>query len=136
MSDSPQSVKGAEKRAFSAISEDLHADVPPRMIQSKTRGGTKIDFIPWYKVQRLLQFYTNGYWSYEVVDREIIKDRICLTVMITIHAAEGDFTRMATGSETLDTDSYGDFQSNAESMAFRRAAARFGLGLGLYDGGA
>ena len=25
-------------------------------------------------------------------------------------------------------------QSNAESMAFRRAAARFGLGLSLYDG--
>ena len=68
------------------------------------------------------------------MSREVIGDRLCLTVQITIEAAEGSFTRSATGSETLDTDSYGDFQSNAESMAFRRAAARFGVGLHLYEG--
>jgi len=55
-------------------------------------------------------------------------------VKIHIEAKDTSITRMATGSETLDTDSYGDFQSNAESMAFRRAAARFGLGLHLYNG--
>jgi len=38
------------------------------------------------------------------------------------------------GLERLDLSSYGDPQSNAESMAFRRAAARFGLGLHLYEG--
>jgi hypothetical protein len=57
-----------------------------------------------------------------------------MTVQITIHAAEGDFKRDGTGLERLDVGSYGDPQSNAESMAFRRAAARFGLGLHLYDG--
>jgi hypothetical protein len=29
---------------------------------------------------------------------------------------------------------YGDPSSNAESMAFRRACANFGLGLDLYEG--
>jgi len=134
--DGPTTVKGTQKRAWSAISEDLHDPVPKRLIEQKKRGGSQIGFIPWYRVQRLLQFYTNGHWHYEIVDREIIKDRLCLTVKITIDAAEGSYTRHATGSETLDTDSYGDFQSNAESMAFRRAAARFGLGLHLYNGGA
>ena len=57
-----------------------------------------------------------------------------MTVRITIHAREGAFYRDETGLERLDVDSYGDPQSNAESMAFRRAAARFGLGLHLYEG--
>ena len=57
-----------------------------------------------------------------------------MTVRITIHAREGAFYRDETGLERLDVSSYGDPQSNAESMAFRRAAARFGLGLHFYDG--
>jgi len=137
MSDSKQngtakSVKGAEKRSMAAISEGLHDPIPSRLIQQKKKGGTQIDFCPWYYVQKILNFHTNGFWDYRIKDREIIKDRICLTAELTIHAAEGAYTREATGSETLDTDSYGDFQSNAESMALRRAAARFGLGLHLY----
>ena len=30
-------------------------------------------------------------------------------------------------------DSYGDSTSNAEAMAFKRAAAKFGVGIWLYD---
>jgi hypothetical protein len=130
----PKTVRSADKRAWAAISEDLHEPVPKRLIEKKKKGGATIDFVPWYRVQRILHFHTNGYWHYEVKSREVIGDRLCLTVQITIEAAEGSFTRCATGSETLDTDSYGDFQSNAESMAFRRAAARFGVGLHLYEG--
>jgi hypothetical protein len=129
-----KSVKGEGRRSWAAISEDLHKPVPDRLVDTKQKGGTTIRFVPWYTVQRLLHFYTNGHFHYEVESREIIKDRICLTVKIHIEAKDTSITRMATGSETLDTDSYGDFQSNAESMAFRRAAARFGLGLHLYDG--
>ena len=132
--DTPKTVKGTEPRAWAAISEDLHSPISPKKIQTKRKGGTEIEFVPWHMVNRILHYYTNGYWDYEVVSREVIKDRLCLTVRITIQSAEGTHTREATGSETLDTDSYGDFQSNAESMAFRRAAARFGLGLHLYHG--
>jgi len=69
-----------------------------------------------------------------------------MTVRITIHAREGAFYRDETGLERIDVASYGDPQSNAESMAFtplrssvgfascRRAAAWFGLGLHLYEG--
>ena len=57
-----------------------------------------------------------------------------MTVRITVHAREGAFYRDETGLERLDVDSYGDPQLNAESMAFGRAAARFGLGLHFYEG--
>ncbi|MEO0759702.1 MAG: hypothetical protein AAFV85_27410 [Cyanobacteria bacterium J06634_6] len=61
---------------------------------------------------------------------------------MTIPTCEGNHYREATGTEALKRLSddgsavelaYGDPSSNAESMAFRRAAARFGLGLYLYD---
>ena len=70
-------------------------------------------------------------------------DRIFLTGRLTIPTAEGNVYREATGTEELKrTDretgepielAYGDPSSNAESMALRRAAAKFGLGLYLYN---
>jgi hypothetical protein len=123
------------RREWVDISEDLHKPVPDSKIDTKRKGGAELKFIPWYQVNRLLHYYTNGYWHYEVTAKEVIGDRLCLTVQIVIESQAGKHVREATGSETLDTDSYGDFQSNAESMAFRRAAARFGLGLHLYNGG-
>lgn len=40
--------------------------------------------------------------------------------------------RESTGTAALDDTSYGDPVQKAEAMAFRRACARFGLGLHLY----
>jgi len=87
--------------------------------------------------------------------------RFFLPGRLTIPTAEGNIYREATGTELLKEDkdvwigekpnrqklkddlgrpvtesrelAYGDPSSNAESMAFRRAAARFGLGLYLYE---
>jgi hypothetical protein len=66
-----------------------------------------------------------------------------LTGRLTIPTAEGTLYREATGTEELKEINpktgeirelvYGDPSSNSESMAFRRAAAKFGLGLYLYD---
>jgi hypothetical protein len=128
-----KTVRGPEKRPWVEISEDLHKPVPQSKIDTKRKGGAELEFIPWYIANRLLHYYTNGYWHYKIVSREVVQDRLCLTVEIVIESQQGKHVRQATGSETLDTDSYGDFQSNAESMAFRRAAARFGLGLHLYN---
>jgi hypothetical protein len=70
-------------------------------------------------------------------------DRIFITYRLTIHAQEGNFSREATGTEVLKEVNartgeirelaYGDPSSNSESMAFRRAAAKFGLALHLYE---
>ena len=62
--------------------------------------------------------------------------RIVVTVRLSIVAAEGVFYREATGTEEEpdeDEKMYGDPSSNAEAMALKRAAAKFGLGLYLYQ---
>jgi len=56
-----------------------------------------------------------------------------LTVRLSVSSLEGIVYREATGQEDEDLESYGNSSSNAESMALRRAAAKFGLGLSLYD---
>jgi len=118
--------------------ENLQKPIPGRLLENKPatggRNAQQLTYCPWHRVQRILNHYTSGFVSYEVVERDVTTQHMMMTVRITIHAAEGDFTRDGTGLEPIDTSSYGDPQSNAESMAFRRAAARFGLGLHLYDG--
>ena len=37
------------------------------------------------------------------------------------------------GNEFAEVEHFGDAYSNAEAMAFRRACARFGLGLALWE---
>lgn len=87
-------------------------------------------------------------------------DRLFLVGRLTIPTCDGIVYREASGTELLKEEktiwvgepnnrrplkddydrpiteprelAYGDPSSNAESMAFRRAAARFGLGLYLY----
>ncbi|URD53775.1 hypothetical protein [Chroococcidiopsis sp. CCNUC1] len=95
----------------------------------------------------LLDRCTGGHWDYQITNIHTTSDRLILTARITIYADEGSFTREATGTETLKevyfdktTQSkqirewaYGDTSSKSESMAFRRAAAKFGLGLYLYQ---
>jgi hypothetical protein len=126
-------------RPIQDILADLQKPIPQRHLETKPASGEAgapmLTFCPWHRVQRILNHYAAGQCSYEVRERTITRKHILITVRITIHAQEGDFVRDGTGLERLDVTSYGDPQSNAESMAFRRAAARFGLGLHLYEKG-
>lgn len=56
-----------------------------------------------------------------------------MTVRISIPCAEGVVWREASALEPLNGTGYGDAATNAESAALRRAAAKFGLALNLYD---
>lgn len=126
------------RRPIGDILADLQKPIPDRLLEQKpatrARNAQMLTYCPWHRVQRILNHYTGGFCSYEVRERTLTDEYILMTVRITIHAEEGDFVRDGTGLERLDVSNYGDPQSNAESMAFRRAAARFGLGLHLYDG--
>ena len=133
MSDTTKEAKTppAYGRPLQDIIKDLSTEVPATMLASKTLKGTKITFIPWYQATRLLDYYAPG-WEYEVRGIVTVKDQLIVTVRLTIHAAEGSFTREATGIEDEEVSGYGDPISNACSMALRRAAAHFGLGRYLY----
>ena len=102
------------------------------MLRTKKIKGNKITYIPWYLANRILSKYCIG-WTWEIVNVQTTNDRVFLVGRLTIPTSEGNVYREATGTESLNCSSYGDPSSNAESMAFRRACAKFCLELYLYD---
>jgi len=120
-------------RSITEIINDLSKPIPRRLLRSKTVGGQKIFFLPWHTAVKFLDLYASG-WSYEIRHLVGIGGKLVLVSRISIPCAEGIIYREATGQENEDVDKWGDPSSNAESMSLRRAAAKFGLGLGLYEG--
>jgi len=119
-------------RSIKDIIDDLSKPVHPQRLKTRMQGDTELTYIPWYQAVRYLDHYAPG-WRYEIRSIDQIGDRCVVTVRITIPSLEGEVWREATGQEELNCTSYGDSSSNAESMALRRAAAKFGLCLYLYD---
>ncbi|NEP15447.1 MAG: DUF1071 domain-containing protein [Leptolyngbya sp. SIO4C1] len=138
---SPPSAPG--EWTLNQIQSALSRPLPQSMLETKQLKGSRIPYIPWHTVNRILDKYAPG-WTWEVCRMGMSADRLFLVGRLTIPTANGNLYREATGTEELKRVNdqgevlelaYGDPSSNAESMAFRRAAARFGLGLYLYDKG-
>lgn len=119
----------------------LSRPLPASCLRSKKAGKTQIQYLPWHMAVKILDKYAPG-WTWEIVKIATTDERLFLVGRLTVPTAEGNLYREATGTEALrrvDDEgevkdlAYGDPSSNAESMAFRRAAAKFGLGLYLYE---
>jgi len=135
----------SEALTIADITHALSRPIPTKMLESKKMGGASIQFISWKFLPPILDKYCRG-WCWEIRSVNTTDDRIFLVGRLTIPTADGLVYREATGTECLKeikTDkltgeviereiAYGDPSSNAESMAFRRACAKFGLGLYLY----
>ena len=121
-----------ELRSIRDIIRDLSKPVAKRHLRSRKQGGKEIKFISWHDAIKYLDHYAPG-WNYEVRNIQNIAGKLILTVRLSVPCAEGLVFREATGQEDEDRENYGDSSSNAESMALRRASAKFGLGLYLYD---
>jgi hypothetical protein len=119
-------------RSIRDIVKDLSKPVAKRHLRTRKQGGKEITYIAWHDAVKYLDHYAPG-WCYEVRRIDSIGGKLILTIRLSIPALEGVIYREATGQEDESLDSYGDSSSNAESMALRRAAAKFGLGLSLYD---
>jgi len=123
------------------IEAALSRPLPSSMLKTKEIKGNQITYIPWYTINRILTKYCIG-WSWEITKLETTGDRVFLVGRLTIPTSEGNVYRESTGTELLkDVDkdgqskeiAYGNPVCNAEAQALRRAAAKFGLGLNLYD---
>ena len=119
-------------RSIRDIVADLTKPVAKRHLRKRKQGGKEIAYIAWHDAIKYLDHFAPG-WNYEVREINSIGGKLILTVRLSVLCAEGIVFREATGQEDEDKDSYGDSSSNAESMALRRAASKFGLGLYLYD---
>ena len=134
----PQNVSNSAKpqhkgfrRPILDILTDLSKPVPARFISTRRQGGTEIKYISWVNICKLLEYFCPGYeWE---IDIHYGGDRIYVVGKLTIWAEEGAFSRSATGNELSSLDKFGDPSSNAEAMAIRRAACKFGLGRQLWQ---
>jgi hypothetical protein len=114
------------------IVRDLSRPVNPQRLKQRQQGGRTLDYLPWYQAVRYLDYHAPG-WSYEVRQVTQVGENLVMVVRITIPCQEGEVWREASALEPLKGSGYGDAATNAESAALRRAAAKFGLCLGLYD---
>jgi len=115
------------------IVEALSKPLPSSVLEAKKIGGRNISYVPWHKAVLLLNKYAPG-WQWEIKSIHTTNDDLFLIGRLSIPTSEGMMIhREATGTNSLRDTAYGDASSNAESMAFRRAAAKFGLALYLYD---
>lgn len=119
-------------RSIREITKDLAKPIAQKHLRKRRQGGKEITYIAWHDAVKYLDHYAPG-WNYEISRVDSIGGKLILTVRLSIPCLEGMVYREATGQEDESLESYGDSSSNAESMALRRAAAKFGLGLHLYD---
>ena len=119
-------------RSITEIISDLSKPIPARLLRTKTVGGQKIRYLPWYTAVKFLDLYATG-WSYEIRQVTGIGGKVIVVARVTIPCVEGVVYREATGQEDEDVKSFGTATSNAESTALRRACTKFGLGLHLYS---
>jgi hypothetical protein len=103
-----------------------------KRMNRKTGQATELPFIPWHTANKILSKYAPG-WSGRVVSIAQVGSELVLTYALVIPTADGDVERQATGTEEIDHQGFGESCTNAESQAFRRCCARFGLGLYLYS---
>lgn len=128
----PSPPANGERLTCREVSLALSRELPPSMLGTKIVGGKKIEYFPWHRAPQILDKYCPG-WGWKIHQMKVVGDRLVLLGRLTIPAADGVMERDATGTEELTKISYGDPSSNAESMAFRRACAKFGLALHLYE---
>ena len=81
---------------------------------------------------RYLDHFAPG-WSFEIRNVTPTSERFVVTARISIPCLEGVVYREATGTEDEELRGYGDPSSNAEAMALKRVASKFGLALHLYQ---
>jgi len=122
----------SEVRSIREIVQDLSKPVAKRHLRSRKQGGKEIQYIAWHDAIKYLDHYASG-WNYEIRSMTSVGGKLIIIVRLSIPCLEGVVYREATGQEDETHETYGDSSSNAESMALRRASAKFGLGLYLYD---
>ena len=127
-----QPEESGELRSIREIVKDLTKPVAKRHLRARKQGGREIIYLSWHDAIKYLDHYAPG-WCYEIRSLNAVGGKLIIIVRLSVPALEGIIFREATGQEDEDLDAYGDSSSNAESMALRRAAAKFGLGLYLYD---
>jgi hypothetical protein len=122
----------SELRSIREIVKDLSKPIAQKHLRKRRQGGKEIIYLAWHDAVKYLDHYAPG-WCYEIRSIDSVSGKLIMIVRLSIPSLEGIVYREATGQEDEDLETYGNSSSNSESMALRRAASKFGLGLYLYD---
>lgn len=120
------------RRSIQEIVRDLTEPVSKSDIRTRPQGGATIHYIEWHTACHYLDKFAAG-WSWEIESVRQIEKTVVVLGSLQIPTTDGMVVRTATGVEDLAAKGYGDPFSNASAMAFKRAAAMFGLGRHLYS---
>ena len=123
---------GTNLRSIRDIVKDLSKPIAQKHLRKRRQGGKEIIYLAWHDAVKYLDHYAPG-WCYEIRSIDSVSGKLIMIVRLSIPSLEGVIYREATGQEDEDLETYGNSSSNSESMALRRAASKFGLGLYLYD---
>ncbi|GFQ05789.1 hypothetical protein PHJA_002723000 [Phtheirospermum japonicum] len=117
-------------RPLSHILKDLSKKVPQSLIRLHAESSPPAKYIPWHTLNRILNLHAPE-WSGEVRSITYSTDGKSVSVVyrITLYGTDAEIFREATGTAYVDE---GDPVQEAETKAFGRACARFGLGLHLF----
>ncbi|EPS71853.1 cobalt ion binding protein [Genlisea aurea] len=121
-------------RPISQILKDLNKKVPESLLKHRIApGGFSIKYIPWHIANRILNLHAPE-WSGEVRSITYSGDGTSVSVVyrVTLYGSDSELFRESTGTASVNGEGYGEGVQIAEAMAFRRACAKFGLGLHLY----
>ncbi|KAF3956521.1 hypothetical protein CMV_018352 [Castanea mollissima] len=121
-------------RPLSEILKELNKRVPDSLVKVlRSENGFSLKYVPWHVMNRILNLHAPE-WSGEVRSITYSGDAKSVSVVyrVTLYGTDAEIYRESTGTASVDDTSYGDPVQKAEAMAFRRACARFGLGLHLY----
>lgn len=122
-------------RPLSEILKEINKRVPDSLVRVRTEAdGFPIKYIPWHIVNRIMNLHAPE-WSGEVRSITYSADGKSVSVVyrVTLYGTDAEIFRESTGTASVnEAGGYGDPVQKAEAMAFRRACARFGLGLHLY----
>ncbi|GAB2271102.1 hypothetical protein Dimus_005950 [Dionaea muscipula] len=120
-------------RPLSQILRQLNKKVPDSVIKVRHEDGFPVKYIPWHIVNRIMNLHVPE-WSGEVRSITYSADGKTVSVVyrVTLHGTDAELFRESTGTASVEDKGIGDPVQRAEAMAFRRACARFGLGLHLY----
>lgn len=125
---------------------ELRKPVPEASLNIKVSDGERIAYLPWYKAVLLADDRLSGAWSHELVEHWIdsaargskVKGYTDTPlahcrVRVTIHGTDRDVSREAIGVDDEPNGQRGTPLERAEAAGLRRALAKFGLGLELYN---
>jgi hypothetical protein len=110
----------------------LARPVDRRHVRQLKKGGITLDYVPWYRIAKHLHHRAPG-WCWEVRSIQEVGGSVVVHGTLLVPTAEGTLRFDAVASESIKGPSCAPPAEVAESACLRRAAAKSGLAIDLYD---